>query len=92
MNHVPRLALALAILALLSSHALAWGIVRLDTRLTNQTAEELQVGEVGDALYDVQEGTHDTVTDTTGVEIEHSYVDVCLGDECVPVDPIHFNT
>lgn len=88
---ITRLAIALALSALLGVPALAWGSLTIRTSLTDEVAEELNVGEVGDALYEAQEGVHDAVTDTTGVEIEHDYIDICAGDECVPVDPIRYS-
>lgn len=88
---VTRLALALALCLLLAAPALAWGSLTIRSDLTDTVAEELNVGEVGDALYEAQEGVHDAVTDTTGVEIEHDYIDICAGDECVPVDPIRYS-
>lgn len=37
---------------------------------------------------DADLGVHGTVTETTGVEVEHDYVWICFGeDHCVPVDP-----
>lgn len=65
--------------------------IRLNNRQAESIASTAEVGTVGDELYTVQEETHDTVTDTTGVEVEHSYLWVCVGDECVPVDPLRFS-
>lgn len=68
-----------------------------DIRITlyNKTLERIastaEVGETGEALYDTQEGVHDTVADTTGAEVDHFYIWTCIGDECVAVDPVRFS-
>jgi hypothetical protein len=61
--------------------------VRVDNELLEQTAKEAQVGKTGRELYREQESAHRSITRTTGEEVEHYYVWVCLGKECVPVDP-----
>lgn len=82
-----RILAALALLALAASPAFAWGTLRISTPLTDAVAQEADVDERGDDLYEAQEGAHDGVTDTTGVEVPHEYIDVCFGDECLHVDP-----
>lgn len=60
----------------------------LDGPLVSDVADAAGVGSLGDALFDAQEGVHDTLTRTTGIEIDHSYVRLCLGRRaCLPIDP-----
>ena len=81
--------------ALLGSVGIALADDDVRIRLFNRTAERVAttvgLGDAGDELYDVQEGAHTTITDTTGEEIEHDYIWICVGDECVPVDPVRFS-
>ena len=58
-----------------------------DAPLTNRLASKLGVGRLGTKAFNLQEGAHGTVTDSTGVSVDHYYVWVCLGSECVPIDP-----
>lgn len=60
--------------------------VGIDSPITNETADALHLDEVGDALYDTQEGVHEELADE-GLEVDHSYLWLCLGDACLPVDP-----
>lgn len=88
----PRL-LALAALAVCGSafaqHNTSEDVyIRVNNPLTRVVTKVVPVKETGAALYDVQEGTHKSITDTTGEEIEHYYINVCADDECIPVDPV----
>lgn len=91
----PRSLAAVLLLVLLTPLALADGdgdvYVDVDHDLTSQVAEDLAVGETGEDLYDAQEGAHDAVTDGTGEEVDHYYVWICFGGQCVPVDPIRYS-
>lgn len=62
--------------------------IRVNNPLTRVVTKVVPVKETGAALYDVQEGAHQSVTNTTGEEIDHYYINVCADDECVPVDPV----
>ena len=46
---------------------------------------------VSDVLFELQEGTHETITDVSGAEIDHYYIWLCLEDLCIPVDPFSYN-
>ncbi len=62
--------------------------VNVDAPIVSDLAEAAGVGKVGDALFRMQEAAHNTVTKTTGAEVDHYYVKLCLGKKsCVPVDP-----
>lgn len=61
--------------------------IEVDTAPTTYLAQTLGVGTLGSQAFDLQEGAHGTFTSTTGVSVDHYYVWVCLGSECVPVDP-----
>lgn len=45
-------------------------------------------GDTGTVTYDLQEGVHDTITDLTGVSVDHSYIWVEVdGEPVLAVDP-----
>ena len=46
---------------------------------------------ISDLLFELQEGTHETITDVSGAEIDHYYIWLCLEDLCIPVDPFSYN-
>ena len=46
---------------------------------------------IGQKAFELQEGTHESITDVSGAEIDHYYIWVCLGSDCIPVDPFRFN-
>ena len=46
---------------------------------------------ISELAFDLQEGTHESITDVSGAEIDHYYIWVCLGDACIPVDPVRFS-
>ena len=47
----------------------------------------LPIDLIGELAFELQEGTHESITDVSGAEIDHFYIWVCLGDACIPVDP-----
>ena len=51
----------------------------------------LPIRLLGDLAFDLQEGTHGSITDLSGAEIDHYYIWVCLADQCIPVDPFTFS-
>lgn len=61
--------------------------VTVDNSVTNKVAETLGVGQVGNTLFNTQEGVHKTVEGSSGQSVNHYYVKLCLGKSCVPVDP-----
>ena len=65
--------------------------VTVDNPVTNKLAETLGVDKVGDAAFEAQEDVHKAVEGTTGKSISHSYIKVCLGKSCLPVDPFRFS-
>ena len=46
---------------------------------------------IGELAFDLQEGTHDNITDVSGAEVDHYYIWLCLADACIPVDPFTFS-
>ena len=44
-----------------------------------------------EVTFDLPEGTHEAITDVSGVEIDHYYIWVCLGRARIPVDPFSYN-
>ncbi len=43
------------------------------------------------ATFELQEGTHEAITDVSGAEVDHYYIWLCLGQACIPVDPFSYN-
>lgn len=85
-----RLMALVAVLAV-SSGAFAWGL-SISGWLGDAVADTLPVEELGDTLYDTQEDVvHGTLTNLTGISVDHYYIDVCTGDECLPLDPFRLS-
>lgn len=61
--------------------------ITVDDELLQAAAETYGIGAVGWELFGLQEGAHEAVTDTTGQGVDHYYIWVCVGGECVPIDP-----
>jgi hypothetical protein len=61
--------------------------LRVDNKNLNKVAKAVALNRTGDALFETQEGAHATTTETTGQEVDHYYIWICLGGSCVPVDP-----
>ena len=51
----------------------------------------LPIDLIGELAFELQEGTHENITDVSGAEIDHYYIWVCLADACIPVDPFRFS-
>lgn len=51
----------------------------------------LPVDLIGELAFELQEGTHESITDISGAELDYYYIWVCLADACIPVDPIRFS-
>ena len=67
-------------------------VINVDIPVVSDLADETDLDKVGDDLYDLQEGAHDTITEVTGKEVKHFYVHLCLGKKaCIPVDPFRFS-
>lgn len=64
--------------------------VTVSTPLTDNIAEKAQLGKLGKRLFNLQEGAHQQLKETTGVEVDYFYLNLCLGDACLPVDPFTF--
>lgn len=64
--------------------------IKVENETATKLAKTLKLGDLGDDLFDAQEGAHEVVGETTGEEVDHYYIHVCVGDECVPVDPVRF--
>ena len=47
----------------------------------------LPVELIGELAFELQEGTHENITDVSGAELDYYYIWVCLEDACIPVDP-----
>lgn len=43
---------------------------------------------LGELAFELQEGTHSSLTDVSGAEVDHYYIWVCSGEQCIPVDPL----
>lgn len=88
-----RLAVVLLIVSALTSLASAKYkpehdiYINVDAEVLERIAAALALSELGDELFDAQEGAHATTTDTTGQEVDHYYIWFCAGDQCIPVDP-----
>lgn len=65
--------------------------LRLFAPLVTQVTDRLPTEGVGDSLFGVQEGLHETVTRLTGVSVPHDYVWLHIGKLSVPIDPINFS-
>lgn len=62
--------------------------VDLTAPVVSDLADDAGVGALGGTLFAAQEGAHGALTDTTGAEVDHYYLWVCLSPTaCVPVDP-----
>lgn len=84
------LALALAGLVLSTGSALAAYRSDRDITLNLTLAPSLikPSGTTGTSTYTLQEGTHQTVTESTGLEVDHYYIWVNLnGESILAVDP-----
>lgn len=66
-------------------------IVFLGNHFENVT-RFLPIDVLGKALFELQEGTHARITDVTGAELDYFYIWVCLGEQCLPVDPFTFSS
>ena len=64
--------------------------ITVDNPVVEEVAEDIGLGELGDDLFEAQEGVHETVKETTGEEVDHYYIHICSGKQCVPVDPFRF--
>lgn len=51
----------------------------------------ISIEGLGKAMFELQEGVHDGVTDTTGQEVDHYYVWIGFCGRYVPVDPFRFS-
>lgn len=57
-----------------------------------EDASDLLPAEViGQKAFELQEGVHADITDVSGAEVDHYYIWVCLGNDCLPVDPFRFS-
>ena len=52
----------------------------------------LPVDLIGELAFELQEGTHENITDASGAEIDYYYIWVCLADACIPVDPFRVSS
>ena len=57
----------------------------------NDATKFLPTKLIGELAFDLQEGTHDKITDVSGAEVDHYYIWLCLADACLPVDPFTFS-
>lgn len=64
--------------------------IEIENQTLEEVAEAIRLGEFGTELFELQEGLHDTIGDSTGEEIDHYYIWICVGGECVPIDPFEF--
>lgn len=59
------------------------------TLSVNLLEDEIETSDsTGDATFELQEDAHETLTDTTGQEVDHSYVWIEVnGEKVLAVDP-----
>ena len=60
-------------------------------QVIEDTTSILPVDLIGELAFELQEGTHESITDVSGAEVDHYYIWVCLEDACIPVDPFRFD-
>lgn len=83
---------AMAMSTALAAHRQDWDVrIGLDGWVARSVARVLPIRELGDTLFDAQEGVHRAVKRTTGVEIDHHYIRIGIGGEELPVDPFEFH-
>lgn len=46
------------------------------------------IAMLGELAFELQEGAHESITHVSGAEVDHYYIWVCLGEQCIPVDPL----
>ena len=46
------------------------------------------VALIGDAAFELQEGTHASIRSLGIAELDYYYIWLCLGRACIPVDPV----
>lgn len=53
-----------------------------------QDASEFLPAElVGELAFELQEGTHASIRSLNVAEVDYYYIWLCLGEDCIPVDP-----
>lgn len=60
----------------------------------NENATEasvLPVETIHDITYDTLPRVHELIEENTGAEVEYSLVHICVGSDCMAVDPFRFN-
>ncbi len=50
-------------------------------------SEFLPLELVGELAFELQEGTHASIRSLDVAEVNYYYVWLCLGEDCIPVDP-----
>lgn len=65
--------------------------VHVDAPLIGSVTEAIGLYELGLLLFGTQEDAHEALTDTTGLDVDHYYVWLCLNGECLPADPFTVN-
>ncbi len=65
--------------------------IMIKGEVTEDATSILPAALIGELAFDLQEGTHESITDVSGAEVDHYYIWVCLEDACIPVDPFRFS-
>jgi hypothetical protein len=65
--------------------------VRVENQAVERVARDAQVGKLGRELYRAQESANRSLQRSTGLEADNYYVWVCVGNQCLPVDPYTFS-
>jgi hypothetical protein len=63
----------------------------VENELLEEAATDLGVATTGRELYRTQESLHRSIRKTTGYSVPHNYVWLCVGSQCLPVDPYTFD-
>ncbi len=65
--------------------------LKLKLPVVTNVTDKLLPSNLGQNLYDLQEGAHTAITALTGVAVPHDYIWIHLGEHAIPVDPINFS-
>lgn len=87
-----RTAIILTAILAVATAGLANGLsLRLTAPVVTKVTDRLLPSNLGQDLYDLQEGAHAAVTALTGVAVPHDYIWIHVGEHSIPVDPINFS-
>lgn len=64
--------------------------IQIENHTLEEVAAAIALGTLGTEMFELQEELHDVIGESTGEEIDHYYIWICVGDECIPIDPFEF--